>query len=156
MFVTDDHVKALRAMLAGEMEEYDEIADRIMATESPRYFNVILASAFTIAVHRRFGKGYTLPDIIQFVADQRTQFDEAADIFDPLVAEHLLLSVLTGEPVDEVDEVAKAEAEVGLLVGLVDDQDLDEAGINEFVDEARKGAERIMPQFEESLRGPTG
>jgi hypothetical protein len=152
--VTDDHLKALRALLAMETDEYEQAADRIMGTESPRHFNVILASAFTVAAHRRFAQGYSLPDIIQLVADQRTRFDDSADDFEPLVGEQLLISVLTGTPAIDLDEEAKAQAQIALLIGLVDDENLDDVGLSEFVEEARQAAERAMPQFEESLRGP--
>ena len=149
VFIADDHVKALRSMLAGDMDQYDELADRIERSDSPLYFNVLIASAFAVAVHRRFGQGYTASDIILFVADERTRHDDSADDFEPRVAERMVLAVLSGEPVHDIDDEAKADAQIALLLGLVDDEDLDDKGLDRLVEESRKAAEAAV-QFQQS------
>lgn len=141
-------------MLAGETEEFSEVAARITHSDSPRYFNVLLAAAFHAALLRRFRQGYSLSGVIRFVADQRSRTNESADDFDPTVAEQLVLSALTGELVAAGDEKAKADAQIALLLGAVEDEHLDDAGLDEFVEEARRAAERAMPRFEHLVRGP--
>jgi hypothetical protein len=132
-----------------QVTKYEEFANLLGRSESPRYFNVILAAAFAVAIHRHFAQGYTVPDVIQFVADERTRHDD----FKPRVAEQLVLSVLTGQPAVSLDDEAKANAQIALLLGLIEDADLDDPELDAFVEEARTVADGAMPQFEHLLRG---
>ena len=150
--ITDDHVAALRAMLSEDADEAERLGDRVARSDEPLVFNAIIAAAFTLAVHRRFGGGYTVADIIHFVAHERTRFDDSADDFDPRVAERLTLAALGDGSIEGVEDEAKANAQIALLMGLVDDEDFDDAGLDEFLDEARKVAEAAAPQLEKLLR----
>ena len=152
MFITDDHVNALRAMLSGEMDEAEELIEIIGHSDYFWHFNVVIASAFALAVYRRFGQGYSVPGVIRFIADERARQDDSADDFDPRVAEQLVLSVFTSEPVHGLDDEAKADIQIALLLGMIEDENLDDAELDLFIDDVRKTAEAAMPEVEQLLR----
>lgn len=147
MLITDDHARTLRAILANE-ESAAELLDQIQKSELGKYFNVVVASAFAIAIRRRFERGYSGPQVIQFVAGERTRHGEGPGAFDPQVAEQLVLSVLTGKPAPSLDEEAKADAQIALLISLIEQASFDEAELTRFVEEARATAERAIPEVE--------
>ena len=134
----------LRAMLTEDFGEYERIAERLEQTNSVEGNNLLVAGAFYEAVNRRFGNGYTIPAIIQFVAHERTRFDDAENDIDPSVAERLTLAMLGNGSAEGMDERAKAQAELALLMGLVVDQNLDDGGLDEFLLAAQKVAKAAL------------
>jgi hypothetical protein len=101
---------------------------------------VLSGAAFTCAVHRRFGGGHTFPEIVQFVAAERLRLDDPNGDIDPAIAERLILTVLGVGSVEGTDEDAKGFAQQSLLIALVRDEDLDDAGLDQFLEEARNVA----------------
>jgi hypothetical protein len=59
-------------------------------------------------------------DVIEFVSDVRSRGD-AADKLDARVGERVLLAVLTGTKIDDIDARTSFEAQILLLAGLVGD-----------------------------------
>jgi hypothetical protein len=143
MAITDEHLATLRAMLIGEFDEYGRLLDHMDRTNTGEGFNVLVAAAFYVAVNRRFGQGYTIADIIQFVAGERVRVDDREFDIDPRVAERLMLAVLGNGSAHDLDERAKGLAQIALLTALVDDENLDDAGLGAFMAEARKVADSM-------------
>jgi len=150
MVITDDHAAAARAMLALDSDEYERVTARLDQGNAWDGFNVLLAAAFYEAVRRRFGDGYTLADIIHLVAGVRVRLQEdgEGDELDPKVAEQLVLAVLGNGSAEGLDEEAKAVAQITLLTTLVLDEDLDDAGLDEFLKEARKIADSTASRMQ--------
>jgi hypothetical protein len=150
--LTDDHVAALRAMLTENLDEYERVTERMVRTNATDGFNVLIAAAFHRAIIDRFKNGYTSVDIIRFVADERTRFDDSHGDFDPRVAEQLIRAALGDGSAEGMDEEAKARAQFTLLMGLVDDAQLDDAGLDKFMTEVLKIADATVSQFQVAER----
>jgi hypothetical protein len=140
--VSDEHVAALRAHLAGDYDECDRLC-ALFGSVDAQGFNGLLAAAFIASVHRRFGGQRSTADIVRFVAAVRTRFvDEAADEIDPSSAERLIKVALGAALYDEdLDDTAR-ELQIPLLSELIADERLDANGLEEFLGEARKLAEQ--------------
>jgi len=152
MLIDDEHVAALRAALTENPEEYERLAERIARSATPRSLDALFAGAFVVAVYRRFGEGYNTADIIRFVAHERTRFDDSMDDFDPHVAEQMILAVLGSGSIDGMEDEAKAAAQIALLAGLVEDEGLDDSGLDGFIDDARKAVDQGAAGLEALLR----
>jgi hypothetical protein len=127
-------------MLAGEMEEYERRCLRIEQASTWHGMSLLSAVAFAHAVRRRFGGGFTFAEVVQFVASERLRLDDPEGDIDPGVAERLILTVLGRGSADGMDEDAKGFAQLSLLIALVRDENLDDAGLDQFLEEARKVA----------------
>ena len=144
MVVSDEQVAAMRAMLSGDFDEHWRLAARLDQTTGWDEYATLLAAAFLEAVDRRFGKGYTPAEIIRFVADARASFDQSGDELDPRAAERLVRAVLGDGDVDDLDDQIRARAQTVLLSALITDEHLDEAGLDQFMNDARKLADRSL------------
>jgi hypothetical protein len=143
MAVADDHVAALRAMIVGDFDQFAWHRQRVEQANGLADLNVILAAAFTRAVRRKFKDPFAMADVIQFVASERVRVDDRESDFDPLVAERLVLAALGYGSPEGLDEDAAGFAQAALLVALIPDENLDDAGLNDFLAEARKLADSI-------------
>jgi hypothetical protein len=143
MVVTDDHVAALRAMIVEDFDQYARHRERVEQANGLADLNVIFAAAFTRAVRRKFKDPFTMADVIQFVASERVRIDDREFDFDPLVAERLVLAALGHGSPEGVDEDTAGFAQAALLIALIVDENLDDAGLNDFLAEARELADSI-------------
>lgn len=144
MVISDDHIALLRAMLATDGDEYERVADRLDRTNTSGRFDVLVSAAFYEAVHRRFGRAYTTASVIHFVASARARFDSPEDDIDPVVAERLVLAALGNGSAGDMDDEAKARAQMSLLMALIFDENLNDAGLDEFMRDARMVAESTI------------
>jgi hypothetical protein len=138
-------VAALRAQLAGHLDEHKRrVAELDWDTEGAGYV-ALLDGAFFEAIDRRLGTQATDEDIISFVADVRSRTEESGRDVDPELAEHLISAVLgRGGTFDGLDEKKATGAKLYMLASYVADQQYDEAGLDEFLQEARKNADRLL------------
>ena len=139
--VTDEQVAVLRAMLTADTNEYDRLTEHLDRTDGWGDYTVLIAAAFFEAVDRRFGKGYTGAEIVQFVADARARFDQTGQDLDAVAAERLVRSALEDESVQDLDDETVVQIQVVFLAALVTGEQLDDAGLDEFLAEARKLAD---------------
>jgi hypothetical protein len=140
--ITDEHVAVMRAMLAGDFDEYERLVEQLDRTGRwGSDYPLLIAAAFFEAVDRRFGKNYTRADIVQFVAAARERFDPSGTEIDPSAAERLVLSVLEHESVDDLDDETVVRTQGVLLGALITVRKFDSATLNEFMLEARKIAD---------------
>jgi hypothetical protein len=144
MAVTDQEVATLRAQLANEPDEHKQLFRQLdWSTEGVPYTTLIDA-AFFKAVDRRFAGGVTTADVIEYVGDVRARLGSAAERVDPQAAERLVLKVLGHGSVADLDAKTAFTAKQFLLVALIADEHLDDAGLDEFLGEARKLADQWL------------
>lgn len=141
MAVTTDQVATLRAYLAGDFEQYEQLYKRMDRQAARTTFLALIDAAFFEAVDRRFAKDGTRADVIEFVADIRARSDRVSEI-DALTAERLIRAVLGDGTIDDIEDKDRFGTETVLLAGLIADEQLDDAGLDAFVADARKLADR--------------
>ncbi len=144
MKVSDEHVAALRTLLAGDFDEHDRALDILQQRGNWEPYNTLIQAAFFEAVDRRFGKGYTVAEIVQFVADARSRFDQSGSDVDARVAERLILAAQGEGLIPDLDTNTVVGTEVLLLGAMMTDERLDSAGLDEFMQEARDLADEWM------------
>jgi hypothetical protein len=131
MPVMHDKVAALSALLPGPDSSYT---------------TAFLAAAFVEAVNRRFGKGATEADVIEYVADVRRRSDEIGDAIDPGAAVKLILAVLSDESARDVDARTRGKVFVIFIAALISDERLDGDGIDAVLASARMLADEWLAQ----------
>jgi len=142
--VTDKQLAALRARLAGKHEEHKKLFGQLDWPVDGEGYTALHDAAFFEAVDRRFGSQTSAEDIIGYVADVRARTERAGEVIDPDIAERLIAKVLGRGSVGEVDPRAAFTARQYLLVALVVDAGYDDAGLDEFLGEARKTADEWL------------
>lgn len=142
MPITDDQVAVLRAYLADDLDEYKQRYARLDDPEARNGYALLLAAAFFKAVNRRFADHGTLADVIEFVASVRTRSIALAESVDPRSAERLICAALTDEDVSDLDDRVKGGLYVVVLAALIGEEGYSVTGLDEFLAEARKIAER--------------
>ncbi|GAA4983517.1 hypothetical protein [Actinopolymorpha pittospori] len=81
--VTAEQVAALRALLAGDLEEHVRLRDQLDREAAATGYTALLAAAFFEAVDRRFGQDGASADMAAFVSDVRSRTTAAAESIDP-------------------------------------------------------------------------
>jgi hypothetical protein len=142
MPVPDDQVAVIRAYLKGDLDLYHQLYVKLDRSTGHAAYTALVTAAFVEAVDRRFGKTGTASDVIDFVADVRSRSDQVGEQIDPRGAERVIRAALTDENVDDIDGKTLVRLYVVLLAALVSDEQLDDAGLDDFLAEARKLADR--------------
>jgi hypothetical protein len=142
MAVSDDQVAAMRAILAHDFDEYDRLSEQLDRVDGWGDYPVLMQAAFFEAVDRRFGKGHTRQDVVRYVADARSRFEQAGQEIDPGAAERLMLVALGDSvSVEDIDGKALGAIEMFVLVALITDENLGVTELDEFMKEVRKSAD---------------
>lgn len=142
MPVPAEQVATLRAYLAGDFEEYERLYEQLDRDAARATYLALIEAACFEAIDRRFaGKDTTIADVIHFVADARARFDEVRDELDPRVAERIIRAVLDDDPIDDLDDKTRISNISVLLTVLIADENLDDAGLDEFLADAMKWLE---------------
>jgi hypothetical protein len=145
MPVTDRQVAALRAQLAAHLEEHKRLVGQLEWKSEGAGYAALLDGAFFEAIDRRLGTQATDEDIISFVAGVRSRTDEAARDVDPEYAERLVSAVLgRGGSFEGLDEKRATAAKLYMLVSFAADQEYGDEELDEFLQEARKNADRLL------------
>ena len=92
--ISAEQMTALRTLLTGNLDEHRQVIAEMDQGGGWKGYNELITAAFFEAVDRRFGTRYTLPDIVEYVADVRTRFREPNRGIDPNVAERLIRKAL--------------------------------------------------------------
>lgn len=137
MAVTDEEVAALRAYLALEPEKAERLTRQLIETDRLVGYGELVYAAFATAVRRRFPPTWMIPDVIRFVATARARLLDDEIEVDPRAAEILVRRALGDGIAVDLDEVVRARAQVLRLGELITDEDLDDAGLDEFLATAR-------------------
>lgn len=145
MAVTDQHVTALRTYLVGDADDWERLHRDLIESGDVAGYGEFVYAAFVAAVRQRFSPTWTKGDVIQFVAGIRAALSEDPNAIDPRAAEHLIRRALNDPVTDEIDAETKARAEVLLLAALIEDEQLDDSALEEFLSRARALAGRWWP-----------
>lgn len=138
--IRDEHVAALHSLLKGEPDAWE--LSQITESEAIAY-TVTLYAAFSVAVRRKFSPIYSVSQVIRFVADMRIRLRDDANIVHPRVAEEMIREALgdpTLESMDLPDGETVIAAEAAILLALLDEAELDEAGLEEFIKDSTEFA----------------
>jgi hypothetical protein len=144
MPVTDDQVAALRAYLAGDFGTHKQLHRQLDPVAAGTGYTALIAAAFFEAVDRRFTKNGTDADVVKFVASVRTRSERLADELDPHIAERIIRHSLGSGSIADLDDETVIRAQIVLLAGLISDEKLDDAELDEFVATARELGDRLM------------
>ena len=153
MSITNEQVAALRAQLAGDMEEHSRLLKQLREHDDGIGYSMLLTAAFYGAARRRFGRDWKTSDVILFVAGVRARADSIAGALDPRAAERVLLSVLgsddiaaalTDTQIDDLDTRQVTDTETHLLMAMVADERLRGRALDKFLAEAASRASRVL------------
>jgi hypothetical protein len=142
MPVTDDQVAALRAYLSGDLDLHKQLYGRLDRAAARTGYTALVAAAFFEAADRRFARNGTAADVIEFVGDVRGRSERLAEEIDPSAAERMIRAVLTDEDISDMDDEVKGRLYIVLLAALIFDEQLDGAGLDAFLVDARKLADQ--------------
>jgi hypothetical protein len=140
----DDQVAALRALLAGDKDLHRALFAKLDRTEIGKGYNAMVAASFAEAVLRRFGNRYTQAEIVAFVSYVRSKSAEISELLDPEAGALMINAVLDDASTQGMSRKDKAMAQILLLMALIADEHLADAGLDAFLADARKLANGIL------------
>jgi hypothetical protein len=140
--VTDEQVAALRAHLALNLDESEQLHQRLVQTGDVAGYGELVYAAFVMAVRWRFAPMWTVPDVVRFVVAARVRLSEDDIDIDPRASEALIRRALGEDVAAELDEEIRGRTQVFLMSELIFDEDLSNAGLDKFLAEARALAEQ--------------
>jgi len=139
MAVSADEVATLRTYLSGNMDKYRRMQQQLDPVAARSGYSALIAAAFFEAVDRRFAKpGTTTGDIIRYVGDVRARSARVSDALDPQAAERVIRHALGEGSIRDLDDDTVIGAQIVILSALIADEQLDDAGLDQFMAEARK------------------
>lgn len=137
MAPTDKQVAALYAHLALKPDEFMQLHEQLAQAGDVAGYGELVYAAFVVAVQRRFGPRWTVPDVIRFVVAARIRLGEVDIDIDPQASETLIRRALGENVPIELHEEAVGRAQIFLLSELISDEQLDDEGLAEFLAAAR-------------------
>ncbi|RKS67693.1 hypothetical protein BZB76_6899 [Actinomadura pelletieri DSM 43383] len=148
MKVSDQQLATLRALLLGQMDEHERLLDQLKTKDEQTGYIALTTAAFFEAVDRKFAAGNSvagLPEVIEFVAHQRSAHPVAAEQLDPGIAEQVLMHAIgKGTISDDIDGETLLGTKILLLAALNAEADLDEAEVDGFLAKARAEADEHL------------
>ena len=144
MPVTDEQVAPLRAQLAGQPEEHLRLFNLLDQDAKTTGYQALVSAAFVTAVQRRFAPEASPGEVVEFVGSVRSRSPQVADKIDPVIAERVIMSVLADDSLDDVDARKSFETQLVLMAAIVGGENLDDAGLDAFLAQARKLADEWL------------
>lgn len=142
MAITAEEVATLRAYLKSDFAEHDRLHAQLDPVAAQTGYSALISAAFVEAVERRFAPSGSASEVIEFVAEVRSRSEGLSEDIDQRVAECLILAVYTEEEIDDIDGKKRLATQFLLLTALILDEQLDDAGLDDFLDKARALAEQ--------------
>lgn len=136
MAVDERPEATLRALLTGDFEIYKQLLRSLDATGG-RDFMGLVSAAFLKSVDRQFGSADLPAAVVEWVGKIRSESTVAAQAFNPVVSEQVILVALGLNEGSNLTGKQLRDSQLLLLPMLVDDQQLDSAGIDELLAAAR-------------------
>jgi hypothetical protein len=146
MPVTDHQVATLRALLAGDLNEYARLRAQLDREADRSGYSALIAAAFFEAADRRFAAGHDRAAITEFVASARAASPGAAEKIDPLFAERMIRGVFEDVGTGDVGGQVLLETQLLLLAALAADARFGPAELDDFMVESRKTADRWLSE----------
>lgn len=144
--ISDEQVAALRAFLALDADDAEARMNQLIEGGRLEGYGEFVSAAFATAVRRRFSSGWTIADVIRFVASARGRLTSEGVRVDPRAAEILVRRTL-GEPINvELDEEINARAQIFLLSELTIDENFGDAELDNFLTLAKELADQLLAQ----------
>jgi hypothetical protein len=137
----DAQVAALRAFLSFD-PAYERLTRQLTDEDHLAGYGDLVWSAFDIAVRRRLGSTPAPGAIVQLAASLRISIRKQQIELDPLAMEDIVRSALGGAVSGHYDDRARADILLFTLGQLIFDEDLDGAGLDDFLVMARAMAAR--------------
>lgn len=144
MPVTDQQAAALRAQLAGDLAGHKRLLASLDGAADGRGYSALLTAAFYNAVDSRFSRDSTMDEVTGFVAGVRARSEGARDALNPQTAERVVVSAFTSDDLDDLDAAELTRTKMMLLAGIIADEHLDGAGLDEFIARARALADELL------------
>jgi hypothetical protein len=144
MPVTDEQVAPLRAQLAGQPEEHLRLFNLLDQNAKKTGYQALVSAAFVTAVQRRFAPEASLGEVVEFVGSVRSRSCQVADKIDPVIAERVIMGVLADDSLDDIDPRKSFETQLVLMAAIVGGENLDDAGLDAFLAQARKLADQWL------------
>lgn len=135
MTIKPEFVEYVRTMVRGEHDANDEVEarlDEIGWDGFPRF----LASAFFLAVDRRFAKDTPQGEIIKFVADLRADASDGGPAMDPVGAENLIRSIVDPEVDYELSQEMIGRIQAAAVLKILTEDELTDDQLDDFFSEA--------------------
>lgn len=142
MAVTDHQVATLRAYVTGDFDEHDRLRRQLDRDADSAGWSALVAAGFFEAVYRRFSKEGTEADVVEFVGSVRARSEQLSNDIDPRIAEQLILYSLGTGSISGIESRVRLATQLILLTALIVDEQLDDAGLDDFMAEARKIADQ--------------
>ena len=136
--MSGDPLTALRNLLHGRTAGHDRRLGDFTEPDWRRYAD-LLAGVFLLAVRRRFTAGQDRAPVIRFVAGVRERYDRSGQDIEPLTAEALIWAAL-GDTDPLPVTATTVTAQLLLLVGLLDDEGMPPAELDDLLDSAARTA----------------
>lgn len=145
MPITDTQVAALRAQLAGHIEEHERLLDQLDSAADNEGYATLVAMAFLEAVERRFGeRPPNKAEVVEFVGNMRSRSDNVRQRLSAEVAEQAIMTVYDQASLDDLDDKTVQYAQVIITVALISDEQLADDGLDAFMAEVRSVAEQVL------------
>lgn len=145
MPVNDRQRAALRAQLAGRLDEHKKLLAQLDWTVDGTGYAALVDAAFSEAVERRFGAQASAGDIAAYVADVHARTGRAGKAADPDTAERLIGAALGKSDIEDIDPRTAITARQYLLVAMTADAAYDDAALDQFLQAASKLADQWLP-----------
>lgn len=137
--MTKDPETALRDLLRGRWDRHERQVRGFVGPEWQRWAD-LLAGALLVTARRRFTPGQDPAPLIRFVASARERYDATGLEVDPTLAEAVLRAAL-GDCPPPPEEAATLTARILLLLGLLEDEGLPPADLDDLLTTAWTAAE---------------
>ncbi|WP_141584417.1 hypothetical protein [Actinomadura sp. WMMA1423] len=144
--ITGTHKQALQVLAFGSEESWDACASKLLENDEDIHgFSALLAFSLGTLVRRKFPPPWSLRDIIQYVAGQRVKLGEDAAELNPRLTENIIRFLLGDASLEDPPHIGASSEEftstqMALWLLLAKEARLDEAGVDELVNEASTNA----------------
>jgi hypothetical protein len=128
----------LRASVTGDDAGLQRALEQLTGPGERDGLAALTQTAFVIAARRKFAPAWSRADVIRYVAMIRVILSDQPDLVSPLAAENELRIALGESLPAWPDDTARATAQMILLTALVQGLNLDPAGIDQFLGQARE------------------
>jgi hypothetical protein len=135
MPVADKQVETIRALLAGNHDEFRARWSQLKLQRAGEWSALVAAACFE-AAERAFPSEISAAEVVQYVGDLRARMGESGEFIDPVTAERVIRFNL-GDPrietLNDLDATARLTAEAVIAKDLVSSMGLDYAAFDEFI-----------------------
>ena len=145
MPVTDDMVATVRAYLELDQDRFQQLnATLDKSREASIAYKAMIAGAFMTAVTRKFNEQSSRDEIIDYVAQVRSRSESMAESLEPSATERMIASIYSDVDIDDIDARMVMGIEMYIAVAIVTDKGISGPELDEFLDTARKYAEKML------------